>query len=74
MNHLLSKRQVAEVLGIHPESVMRLAREGRFPAPIKLGTGIQAAVRFDEEDVQAWLAERKAARANPDEAAAEAVS
>jgi predicted DNA-binding transcriptional regulator AlpA len=60
---LLTKQQVAERIGIHPESVMRLARAGRFPRPIKIGGDFRCAVRFDEAEVETWLQERKKARA-----------
>jgi excisionase family DNA binding protein len=63
MQNLLTKRQVAERLGIHPESVMRLARAGRFPRAIKIGDDFRCAVRFDEAEVEAWLEQRKSARA-----------
>jgi predicted DNA-binding transcriptional regulator AlpA len=33
---LLSVRQVADVLGVHPRSVWRLAQTGDIPAPIRL--------------------------------------
>lgn len=55
MRHLLSKREVADRLGYHPEHVMRLARQGRFPRPIKLGDGGNCAVRFDEDEVESWI-------------------
>ncbi len=63
MTRLLSKREVAELLGVHPLTVMRLAAAGDFPRPIKLGRGVQAAVRFDEADVKTWLTAKKAAHA-----------
>ena len=59
MNKLLKKSDVATLLGIHPESVMRLSREGRFPSPIKFNTSTRGHVRFDEADVVAWLQQRK---------------
>jgi predicted DNA-binding transcriptional regulator AlpA len=33
---LLSVRQVADLLGVHPRSVWRLAQTGDIPAPIRL--------------------------------------
>jgi predicted DNA-binding transcriptional regulator AlpA len=56
---LLTKQEVASRLGIHPESLMRLSREGRFPQPIKLNLSCRGRVRFDEVDVITWLGERK---------------
>ena len=63
MRNLLTKQQVAERIGIHPESVMRLARAGRFPRAIKIGDNFRCAVRFDEADVEAWIEQRKSASA-----------
>lgn len=63
MRNLLTKQATAERLGVHPEHVMRLARDGKFPKPIKLGTGQGSAVRFVEAEVDAWLEARMAARA-----------
>jgi len=63
MTRLLSKREAAEVIGFHPEHIMRLARAGAFPQPIKLGAATNCAVRFIAEEVDAWIAARLAARA-----------
>jgi len=62
MRRLLDKRDVAELTHYHPEHVMRLARQNRFPAPIKMGDRRGCAVRWDAEEVSAWIAERMAAR------------
>jgi len=62
MTRLLSKREAAEIIGFHPEHLMRLARAGEFPKPIKLGTATNCAVRFVAEEVDAWVAARLAAR------------
>ena len=55
MINLLTKRQVAERVGWHPEHVMREARAGRFPKPVKLGLTPQHAVRFVADEVEEWL-------------------
>jgi len=62
MTRLLSKREVAEIIGFHPEHLMRLARARAFPQPIKLGAAANCAVRFIAEEVDAWIAARLAAR------------
>jgi predicted DNA-binding transcriptional regulator AlpA len=62
MTRLLSKREVAELIGFHPEHLMRLARAGEFPRPIKLGTATNCSVRFVAEEVDTWIAARLAAR------------
>ena len=59
MTRLLTKKEVGERLGLHPESVMRLAREGRLPAPIKFGSANNAAVRFDAGALDSFLEERR---------------
>jgi prophage regulatory protein len=67
MRNLITKRQTAKMLGFHPEHLMRLSRDGAFPRPIKLGHAPNSAVRFAEDEVEAWLAARIDAR---DQAAA----
>jgi len=62
MTRLLSKRQTAEIVGWHPEHLMRRVRSGEFPQPIKLGAATNCAVRFIAEEVDAWIAARLAAR------------
>ena len=62
MYKLLSKREAADVIGFHPEHLMRLSRTGKFPRPIKLGSGANCAVRFVADEIDAWLAEKLAAR------------
>jgi predicted DNA-binding transcriptional regulator AlpA len=65
MRHLWSKKQTAEYVGFHPEHIMRLARHGRFPKPIKLGSAENCAVRFIGEEVEAWVTARVAERDAP---------
>lgn len=59
---LISKRETADIVGFHPEHVMRLARQGRFPRPIKTGSSENCAVRFIAAEVDAWIAARMADR------------
>ncbi|WP_300379533.1 helix-turn-helix domain-containing protein [Henriciella sp.] len=56
---LLSKAAVAEFLDLHPGSVMRLVRQGRFPQPLRTGD-IGSAVRWREQDINDWIEERAA--------------
>jgi predicted DNA-binding transcriptional regulator AlpA len=63
MIELETKQQVAKRLGFHPNHVMRLAQQGKFPAPIKLGSERNSVTRFVVEEVEAWIGERMAARA-----------
>jgi excisionase family DNA binding protein len=50
---LLTARQVAELLGVSAETVLRWTRRGLLPA-IKLPSG---AIRYRPEDLDAWLHE-----------------
>ena len=51
---LLTAREVAERLGVSPETVLRWIRRGELPA-IKLPGG---AVRVREDELERWLEER----------------
>ena len=42
-------------LPFSPNSIWRLAREGKFPKPVKLSAGVTA---WRLEDIEAWEAER----------------
>ena len=53
-DRLLTAREVGEVLGVSTETVLRWVRQGKLPA-IRLPGG---AIRFREQEVEAWLAER----------------
>lgn len=55
MRELWSKQRTADYVGLHPESLMRLVRESKFPAPIKIGQGPRGRVRFVSTDVANWL-------------------
>jgi predicted DNA-binding transcriptional regulator AlpA len=62
MRRLLSKRETAEYVRVHPEHVMRMSRAGRFPKPVKLGSATNCAVRFVADEIETWLATRVAER------------
>jgi excisionase family DNA binding protein len=62
MRTLLTKKATAERLGVHPEHLMKLVRQGRFPKPMRLGESFRHAVRFAEDEVEAWVAQKLAAR------------
>jgi predicted DNA-binding transcriptional regulator AlpA len=62
VHRLLSKKEVAALVHYHPEHIMRLVRQQRFPRPIKLGSADNSAVRFIDEEIDAWLAARVAER------------
>ena len=52
---LLSKAEVAEMVGCHPEHLMRLVRSGKFPQPIRLGDSQNCRPRFDAAAIAGWL-------------------
>jgi excisionase family DNA binding protein len=51
---LLTAREVADLIGVHAETVLRWTRRGELPA-IRLPGG---AIRYREADLEAWLAAR----------------
>lgn len=51
---LLTARQVADLLGVSAETVLRWTRRGDLPA-IRLPGG---AIRFREDELDVWLADR----------------
>jgi excisionase family DNA binding protein len=57
MSGLLTARQVAEALGVSTETVLRWTRRGELPA-IRLPGG---AIRFREDELDAWLMARATA-------------
>ncbi len=54
-DRLLTAREVAELLGLSPASVLRRWRSGELPG-YRLGSNV---LRFSEADVEAFLAERR---------------
>ena len=56
---ILKLPQVEEVTGLRRDSIYRLAREGKFPRPIKLS---EKSSGWIEHEVQAFLDERIAER------------
>lgn len=51
---LLTTREVADRLGLNPETVLRWARRGKLPAHYLSSR----AIRFDELELDAWLVAR----------------
>jgi excisionase family DNA binding protein len=54
---LLTARDVAELVDVHVETVLRWVRQGLIPA-VRLPGG---AIRFRPEELEAWLAEHATA-------------
>jgi excisionase family DNA binding protein len=49
---LLTTRQVADLVGLSPETILRKWRAGELPG-YRIGSNV---LRFDEADIDAWLA------------------
>jgi excisionase family DNA binding protein len=54
MSRLLTAREVGDLLGVHPETVLRWVRRGDLPATHLPG----GAVRFRADELDEWLDER----------------
>ena len=52
-------RTVAEKTGLAASSIWRLARQGQFPAPVRLSPGCTA---WFEHEIDAWLDEKSLKR------------
>jgi excisionase family DNA binding protein len=55
MDKLLTRDDVAQIIGVSREHFDRMRRAGHGPAETKLGHRI---LRFRPEDVEAWLKQR----------------
>lgn len=54
----LSDKSIAERYGVSRATVWRWVREGRFPAPLKIGQGC---TRWKLSDLEAWEAKQEGA-------------
>jgi len=57
-DRLLSTRQVADFLGLSPETVLRRWRAGELPG-YRLASNV---LRFRESELEAWLEEKRPER------------
>ena len=62
MTILLTKKQAAIRVGLHPEYLMTLAKQGKFPQPVKYAAESNSSVRFVESEVSDWIEARIAER------------
>ena len=62
MNRLLSSKELAEALGLNPQTLRMWRLTGDGPPYVKFGDSKRARVRYDVERVQEWLAERTVER------------
>jgi len=56
---LLKVRTTSELVGLSKAQIYRLAREKKFPAPVKLG---KRCTRWKAGDVRAWLQAQEVAK------------
>ena len=60
---LLRKTTAAKVLDLSKSGLEKLvSSDPSFPRPIKMGETRQAAVFFDQAEIQSWIEAKKAAR------------
>jgi predicted DNA-binding transcriptional regulator AlpA len=52
VTRFLNRRDIAERLRCHPNSVPRLVRQGRLPSPVRLS---RTNVRWPESEFEAWV-------------------
>lgn len=55
-NELLTRKDLARELSVDPNTVERMANDGRIPAPINLGTETKKLLRWRRSEFDAWLA------------------
>ena len=55
MRRLLTTREVADILGLSPETVLRRWRSGELPG-FRIASNV---LRFDADELDAWLEERR---------------
>jgi len=53
---LLTTAQAAALAGVGQRTWWRWTRSGLAPAPIKIGPGPHAAVRYRRAEIEAWIA------------------
>ena len=54
---LLTRQQVADLIGVVPRTIFRWVLAGQFPKPLHL---TNKTARWRKEDVDAWLAKKTA--------------
>lgn len=59
-DRILRKQQLLDMVPLSLDTIERLVKKGKFPAPVKLS---EFAIGWRLSDVQKWIAERKAVAA-----------
>jgi hypothetical protein len=54
---LLSTKQAAKILNVHPDSMARWRQQGLPPRFVKFGRGRTAVIRYRPEDIQDFIEE-----------------
>ena len=52
----VSRQQLAEAIGVHPESIKRLEREGKIPRAIRITSKI---IRYERSAIEQFLKEAR---------------
>jgi predicted DNA-binding transcriptional regulator AlpA len=52
---LLSRPELLKMVGISYPTIWRMMRLGRFPLPRRIGPWENSPVRWDSNEVQAWI-------------------
>ena len=59
MERLMTSKQLAEVLGLNPQTLRVWRLNGEGPPYVKFGDAKRARVRYDQHKVEQWLAEQE---------------
>lgn len=54
-DELLTRKDLARELSVDPNTVERMANDGRIPAPINLGTETRKLLRWRRSEFEQWL-------------------
>lgn len=51
----INTKQLAELIGFDPDSIEAMRRRGEGPPYVRIGDGKRPAIRYNVDDVNAWL-------------------
>lgn len=54
---LLTSKQAAALAGCGERTWWRWSRSGLAPAPVKIGSGVRPAVRFNRDELLQWISD-----------------
>ena len=52
---LITYKEVTEISGLARSSIYSLVRDGKFPPPVKIGSGPKSPVKFKLTEVMAYI-------------------